>query len=1645
MSFSDLLGTAKPKNPDTAQQDPKYVKDPLTGHNLTDELNLPMQTIPQTLLDNHPEWRQKLKNVVWHLPGPKLDIPFSLRAGIPPLTVIQALSGADLKLGEFLSNMWDEDPVIKKIRDKIEANQIITPDEKAILAKAKSEEVMGLVIAMSGGLKTSGEERLMPKVKIGDGPIVDAVIPGVDNALASGERAIVKLGENVTTGIEQARPGVVAKIEALKPVAENKLLPISNMIKKLTGELPQGTLPSPTVSGTTPPTALVSKTEVVTPSVPVGEPSTGIMAPQEKWAEYNKILDQGQDIINTKNPVWEKSRDKIILDQVIAGYKRVGYPDSNLFIDKFINEAKNAGLVIEDFNGKPIVATNKNDITAYKNLPKIDGTQAEYDLIGFDAKKQFDIQGAQALYDDLKTEAMSTQNTDELASLTDEIQKLRDEVSAQGHQLVDHENDWKALLEGEAKRGDITKLEKELDATIGYTSSGSHWKLEYHQRNLFLDAVKSDPFVPKEIVSKIDAIQSRLADIRSAKASTYKSLQEVLSDTNLTNEQKNIEIKKLYAKQNEIVTKKVKEIKEMPIDQQYVDAAKGRIQTMIDQSITDEQFKRQDIAREFADKLDTIVHERPVEVPKGAIGVYHLKSQDIAVMGRGDISTVAHEIGHHIENMIEGGIYRGTKDANVRSAAFAGQLDLNAYRTELLPIATTPAGGKNAKVGAKLSEGLAEFISKYVTNPKEALDVAPRFFKKFETYLTENNPDMLAAIQKAQSDYAKWEAMPAARKVLSQIDQNGKAAPRPTIREMFDNFYTAGINAFHPVEQLERQAVGAKTFEDIRQMVLDKKILPSEVPSLWYRRYKGSSGIATHKWIEGQLLPIYSSVKDIADDFRVYLMSKRVLSRSDVTFGISPDDAQQALTDLSQNPAAMARLEVAGQRYQEYTRALLQYLKDAGVLSEEGLKNITDKNQWYAPAKRVMDDVEAFTGMSTKTVSMKGSPISKLKGSQREIIDPLEQTIADTYRIIEAAERNRVARAIAKLPQLADRMVENPEKRDVFRDVKKVPKKQVPVAKISVAEVAQELGIPLESLPEDVQQATKTIFRMMRTAPEKGLLGVFENGEMNFYRLPPIVAQAVSGVNEEAISTIAKISQPFTQLLRTTATGVNPEFFLIRNPVRDQITAGFQSRYGYVPFYDGAKVALNMVFGKDKYNYWYDKFINDGGSFSYFVTQGRESVRAQLGQALPKEVGLKEKIVNVIMTPVQFLEKMSTITENMTRVGLKTRAEQKIQKLGIDDPFGLMSNLEARQGTTDFGRKGTKMANLNMIYAYLNARVQGLDNVARNFRENPKTAIPYATLFGLGLPISLYLWNRQFPTYEKVKEYEKDNYYVFMWDDNPEHALHIPKTDWIKMTAIPLENAMMWLDNKNPAAVGDVARRWFEQITPMQPSELGGTAVKPLLEQMSNYNFFYGKALIPDSLKDLPPEQQYNANTSLAAKTLGQLMKDITGTGWSPLIIDNYIQSYLAGTGKIAVSIGDFLFKRDPDYLNLQKGRVRIPIVSSFLGVNVENPYDVADKLQSDRNAILNEIVNGDLNKAEKMMLESGYSPTTAEVKSAVKSEMIRSIRRNEIDKAMKLGKEFSVGLSQKEVEAAIDPAARILQSLPKSIRGAFIEEQTQP
>src|SRR5690606_17914949 len=91
-------------------------------------------------------------------------------------------------------------------------------------------------------------------------------------------------------------------------------------------------------------------------------------------------------------------------------------------------------------------------------------------------------------------------------------------------------------------------------------------------------------------------------------------------------------------------------------------------------------------------------------------------------------------------------------------------------------------------------------------------------------------------------------------------------------------------------------------------------------------------------------------------------------------------------------------------------------LVDSGVVSRELSDVLNDRWQNYVPLFRAFDDDKVeFSGALTHALANVTSPIKALKGSERAVIDPLENMVKNIFQSTNAAERNKVAQQLAKL------------------------------------------------------------------------------------------------------------------------------------------------------------------------------------------------------------------------------------------------------------------------------------------------------------------------------------------------------------------------------------------------------------------------------------------------------------------------------------------------------------------------------------------------------------------------------------------------------------------------------------------------------
>ncbi|KKN77567.1 hypothetical protein LCGC14_0358420 [marine sediment metagenome] len=611
-----------------------------------------------------------------------------------------------------------------------------------------------------------------------------------------------------------------------------------------------------------------------------------------------------------------------------------------------------------------------------------------------------------------------------------------------------------------------------------------------------------------------------------------------------------------------------------------------------------------------------------------------------------------------------------------------------------------------------------------------------------------------------------------------------------------------------------------------------------------------------------------SKHKNYENDFEDYLINTRTVSdlqRPKVEgkegLIVSPKQIKAAeikLSELKEKYGDDLKIfESHAKRLYDYQKRVLHLLVDAGTLSQEKYDAIVKSNQHYIPFDRVLPE-DTFTGgmpVSKKRFTEARTPIRKIKGSEKPIENVFESVIKNTYKILNTAERNKVAASVYNLKDIL------PE------SIQKISPKFFPI------KVSDDL----------------TTFRPSPFKPTGTVIEVYINGKRKFMQVTPNIHDAMTGLTEPGIGLLTKIFSKPAHWLRVGAT-ITPEF-ITRNPIRDQWTAFMQTNTGFVPFVDTLG-AMSDLWGKSADYY---EWLETGGTYSGFV----EFTRPQLEKTYSELIGKKGllKRLNIIHTA----QDISQFFEQATRLGIFKAAKKK----GLP---ALESGFAAREGTLDFMRRGAKTKDVNAVIAFFNAGVQAADKMARVAASDP-IGFAMKGFAAITIPsLLLYLRNRKDPDYKEIPRWQRDLFWLIKIRDT---WVRIPKPfAYGQIFGSLPERFFEYLDTKDKAAFEKIAKSLLDSLSPVSGDPASGlmpTALKPLVENTANWNFFTDRPIVPKGKERLLPEAQYTKFTSRTARELGDLFD------YPPVKIENLLRGYLGGTGKYILDAGDVLINQIKD------------------------------------------------------------------------------------------------------------------------------------
>lgn len=656
-----------------------------------------------------------------------------------------------------------------------------------------------------------------------------------------------------------------------------------------------------------------------------------------------------------------------------------------------------------------------------------------------------------------------------------------------------------------------------------------------------------------------------------------------------------------------------------------------------------------------------------------------------------------------------------------------------------------------------------------------------------------------------------------------------------------------------------------KDFEDNISKMAGKAIDIESSPYVAARMYAGRTGVI-EAGLE-DLQKILSPIRSERPDFTRFILARRAAERAERGFAnpanVTGSQAMQALEELKSKVGEKTfqlfeQAEAGMQKWANET--ILKPAADAGIIAKNTYDSILSKNKhWvpfqvldYLPDAKQADMMK--TGSEIFSVSKQGI-VKGLESTEKTIRDPFEAIIEKMSSAIGLIKRNEVA---GKLIKLRDAL---PEGKDLIQPLEKTAK-----------------------VPKGW-----------------GSISVFIDGKSTKWAVPEELSWAMHQMNNADAGILGNFLRFTSSAFRKGATNLYIPFSL-SNAFRDAQMAVMTSKYGFNAadwvkgFYEGLKGS----FGWD--SKLLEEFNKSGGGFGGFLQSARD-----LG-------GIKNKLfepswwrkTKAVINPLDLISNFAEATELAPRLGVFNKALKK-------GASTLEAAFEARNSTIDFAKSGQEMRIINMWVPFVNARWQALLNTARVFKDRPIRSAAKASALIVIPGVTTYLWNTiNYPDlYDDVPQWIKDTYFpIIVGEDKDKDGNRIPKMVMIPKGDVgqifynPLEYTMEYIRRGEPSNFTRLALEWMSQLSPIpftrdgkvSTTQILSSALPPVIktpmELATNQSFFTDAPIVPGSLANVSPEEQYNEKTPGLAVTVGRAL------GLSPMKLAYGVGGLLGGFGR---------------------------------------------------------------------------------------------------------------------------------------------------
>lgn len=910
------------------------------------------------------------------------------------------------------------------------------------------------------------------------------------------------------------------------------------------------------------------------------------------------------------------------------------------------------------------------------------------------------------------------------------------------------------------------------------------------------------------------------------------------------------------------------------------------------------------IIKEIGKKMHVNIYaKRYRNMGRNTLGWFDNMHSQIHTQEKEQLGITIHELGHKLDKDFNLNGSAGVKDMLNGVPGLKQGMEQRGYTPEEMEFET-----------------IADFVWKYLSEPDVAWEMGSyarnrNFYETFELALDKKT---LKDIKAIRADVLAFTTKNTTERMRGQVrtreevraedrlhinDLKTPAKALDKLRDGFDkaygnfqeNFIDSTWAASKVVKDIEKASGRKLTPKENLQLALEFAGSNASVTdTLITRGFIKPNGELTGRESFADIIKAteekgakagHTSKKNAFNDFALYLIARQSIDREkigqvtmsqDATGGDNIAAYEQIIRDMDSKYGGLFE-EQSNKVYDWYDAFMRAWMVETGLLTEEKYGVMRSIYPHYVPMFRVMDTRHANGQVSKGVNPLKHN---SLKGSTREIYNPIENIMIQINNIVKAYHNNEVAATIHRLWTSEDAAVRSGIAQFVTKEEVKLQKQQVDTTEIkgrlenkvfkhifndvwsaeqrgewsrmSDEEKAQlKAELANRDIIDDVIDDTITQFVPTDNGLDKDVVVALINGEKHYYRiLDEYLAQAITAVQptEYMFKHIAKLTRVFSAL----TTSQNP-IFAISNAIRD-----FQHGWVYTDaehWYQNFTYPFEwtIALGQALKNEFSSKHQSDMYK-QYKSTTGFDHKYMADSDTLGEVMKSIHRSHNPLVWAAHFIDALNTVVESVPRLVAYKRKFAVTKNVMVSGKAG-------RESTVNFVRKGTKTKRLGQAVPFLGAAVAGVNQfvtlltsketyTTKNGRLKLARAFATQAIPAILLAFLNSGWfgddDEKRKEYDELSEYTKNNYWIFKWGDT---WLKFPRDREVSAVFgtffqnIVLDN--IYPDERDSTVTKEFLGYLKEQLIP---------SVSPVgwaLKQAHDNKTWYGTDLISSSSSDL--------------------------------------------------------------------------------------------------------------------------------------------------------------------------------------------------